>query len=162
MEVNKLSLLTYGAIGATCVIIATITIFDNEAYEKPSSEPGTDSKGIFDSLKSSFSSRSQSSPEEPDEPDEPDEPEESEPGFTGESEENQQSESNDMSYNNESEQPPPAAPDEEYMNNNNPEEMMQSQSPNGKPNSALFGGISKKKNTKRNQTKRKGVTRRHK
>lgn len=162
MEVNKLSLLTYGAIGATCVILATITIFDSEAYEKPSSEPGTDSKGIFDSLKSSFSSRSQSSPEKPEEPEEY---EQSEPGFTGESEENQPSESNEMSYNNESEQPIPAAPDEEDMNNN-PEGMMQSQSPNGeqngKPNSAPFGGISKKKNTKRNQSKRKGATRRHK
>jgi hypothetical protein len=159
MEVNKLSLLTYGAIGATCVILATITIFDSEAYEKPSSEPGTDSKGIFDSLKSSFSSRSQSSPEEREEY------EQSVPGFTGESEENQQSESNEMSYNNESEQPTPVAPDEEFMNNN-PEGMMQSQSPNGeengKPNSAPFGGISKKKNTKRNQSKRKGATRRHK
>jgi hypothetical protein len=159
MEINNLSLLTYGAIGATCVILATITIFDSEAYEKPSSEPGTDSKGIFDSLKSSFSSRSQSSPEEREEY------EQSVPGFTGESEENQQSESNEMSYNNESEQPTPVAPDEEFMNNN-PEGMMQSQSPNGeengKPNSAPFGGISKKKNTKRNQSKRKGATRRHK
>ena len=54
MEINNLSLLTYGAIGATCVILAAVTIFDNEAYEE-TSEPGTDSMNLMDSLKSSFS-----------------------------------------------------------------------------------------------------------
>jgi len=62
MEINNLSLLTYGAIGATCVILAAITIFDSEAYGKPE-EPGTDSMNMLDSLKSSFSANK--TPEEP-------------------------------------------------------------------------------------------------
>ena len=133
MEVNKLSLLTYGAIGATCVILAVVTIFDNEAYG-PVTPPGTDSKSIFDSLQSSFSKNqekeSEESPEEY-EADEPTEPEmdNMEPASGMDNMETQIA----------PEMEPPAAPE--------------------KPRSAPFGGISTKKNKTTKRKKSKKATR---
>jgi len=172
MEINKLSLLTYGAIGATCVILAAITIFDSEAYGQPS-EPGTDSMGMLDSLKSSFSNN-QSEPEEPEEseeqeePEEPEEPdvsEEPEPDMSEEPEEPEPEEYQEE----EPEQYEPTAPNEseldESMNvpgepgqmaeQTESNEVAQNQSGEERPKPPPFGGISKKKNktTKRKQTK---------
>jgi hypothetical protein len=167
MEINKLSLLTYGAIGATCVILAAITIFDSEAYGQPT-EPGTDSMGMLDSLKSSFSNN-QSEPEEPEVSEEPEEPEEPEP------EEYQQEEPEPEEYQQEEPEPDqyePTEPNESELDESNQNgepaqmseqaesnEFAQNQSGEERPKPAPFGGISKKKNktTKRKQTKPKGT-----
>jgi len=142
MEVNKLSLLTYGAIGATCVILAVVTIFDNEAYG-PVTPPGTDSKSIFDSLQSSFSKNqekeSEESPEEY-EADEPTEPEMDNMEPTSEMDNMEPASGMDnMETQIAPEMEPPAAPE--------------------KPRSAPFGGISTKKNKTTKRKKSKKATR---
>jgi type IV secretory pathway VirB10-like protein len=171
MEINKLSLLTYGAIGATCVILAAITIFDSEAYGEPT-EPGTDSMGMLDSLKSSFSNK-QSEPEEPEVSEEPEEPEVSEEPEEPEPEEQEEPESEEYQQEEpESEQYEPTEPNESELGESNQNgepaqmseqaesnEFAQNQSDEERPKPAPFGGISKKKNktTKRKQTKPKGT-----
>jgi outer membrane biosynthesis protein TonB len=65
MNTNNLSLLTYGAIALTSLILATVTIFDKEAY--PEAPAGSDSMDILSSLKNSFQGKQEEVAEEPSE-----------------------------------------------------------------------------------------------